>query len=82
MWPGGVQPTTALPAIAWRSGRVAIECPTEGSAIAYQVDGRGLRPGHWLLYTGPFAARSGAAITATANRVGWAPSGEVRFVVP
>jgi uncharacterized protein (TIGR02145 family) len=82
MWPGGVQPKTAAPAIAWRDGRVAIECPTEGSAIAYQVDGRGFRPGHWLLYTGPFQARSGAAITATANRVGWAPSADVRFVVP
>jgi hypothetical protein len=50
--------------------------------VAYQVDGRGLRPGHWRLYTGPFAARSGSVVTATANRVGWAPSGEVRFVVP
>jgi hypothetical protein len=82
MWPGGVQPKTAAPAIAWRDGRVAIECPTEGSAIAYQVDGRGFRPGHWLLYTGPFQARSGAAITATANRVGWVPSADIRFVVP
>ncbi len=44
MWPGGVQPRTAAPAIAWHDGRVAIECPTAGSAIAYQVDGRGLPP--------------------------------------
>jgi arylsulfatase A-like enzyme len=82
LWPGGVQPKTAAPAIAWHDGRVALECPTEGSAIAYQVDGRGLRPGHWFLYTEPFAARSGSVVTATANRVGFAPSGEVRFVVP
>ncbi len=82
MWPAGVQPKTAAPAIAWRDGRVAIDGPTPGSAIAYQVDGQGLRPGHWLLYTGPFEARSGAVITATANRVGYAPSPEVRFVVP
>ena len=75
-------PKTATPAIAWHDGRVTLECPTEGSAIAYQLDGRGLRPGHWLLYTGPFEARSGAVVTATANRVGWAPSPEVRFVVP
>jgi N-sulfoglucosamine sulfohydrolase len=82
LWPGRVQPKTAASAIAWRDGRVAIECPTEGSAIAYQVDGRGFRPDHWLLYTGPFEARSGAVITATANRVGWAPSPPVTFVVP
>lgn len=82
MWPGGVQPTTAAPAIAWRDGRVAIEVPTEGSAVAYQVDGRGLRAGHWLLYTGPFEARSGAVVTAAANRLGYAPSPPVTFVVP
>ena len=82
MWPAGAQPKTAAPAIAWRDGRVAIEAPTAGSAIAYEVDGLGFRPGHWLLYTGPVAARSGAVITATANRVGYAPSPEVRFVVP
>jgi N-sulfoglucosamine sulfohydrolase len=73
MWPGRVQPATAAPAIAWRDGRVTLECPTEGSAIAYQVDGRGFRPGHWLLYTGPFAAGSGAVITARAE-----PGGALR----
>jgi arylsulfatase A-like enzyme len=82
LWPGRVQPTTAAPAIACQDGRVTLACPTEGSAIAYQVDGRGRRPGHWLLYSEPFAARSGAVVTATANRVGWAPSPEVTFVVP
>jgi N-sulfoglucosamine sulfohydrolase len=82
LWPGRVQPRTAAPAVAWRDGRVHLECPTAGSALAYQVDGRGLRPGHWLLYTGPFAARSGSVVTAAANRLGWAPSPEVRFAVP
>jgi N-sulfoglucosamine sulfohydrolase len=82
MWPGRVQPKTAPPAIAWQDGRVAIECATPGSAVAYQVDGRGFRPGHWVLYTGPFAARSGAVVTAAANRLGYAPSGEVRFTAP
>jgi len=82
LWPGRIQPKTAAPAIAWHDGRVTLECPTEGSAIAYQVDGRGLRPGHWLLYARPFAARSGAVVTAVANRVGFAASAEVRFVVP
>jgi hypothetical protein len=82
LWPGGAQPRTSAPTLAWRDGRVAIESATEGSAIAYQVDGRGFRAGHWRLYTGPFEARPGAVVTAIANRVGWAPSGEVRFVVP
>jgi len=82
IWPGRVQPATAAPSIAWQDGRVTLECPTEGSAIAYQVDGLALRPGRWLLYTEPFAARSGAVVTAAANRIGWVPSPGVRFVVP
>jgi N-sulfoglucosamine sulfohydrolase len=82
MWPGGVQPSTAPPSFSWRDGRVAIECVTAGAATAYQVDGRGLRKDHWLLYTGPFEARSGAVVTAAAHRVGYAPSAVARFVVP
>lgn len=82
MWPGGAQPVTAAPTIAWRDGRVTIEAPTAGAATAYQVDGRGLRPDHWLLYGGPFAARSGAVVTAVAHRLGYAPSAAARFVVP
>jgi hypothetical protein len=82
MWPGGVQPKTAPPAVRWRDGHVSIESPTEGSAVAYQVDGRGYRTGHWFLYAGPFAARSGTSLTAVANRVGYAPSPAVSFLVP
>ena len=82
MWPGGVQPKTAVPAVSWTDGRVEIECPTEGAAIAYQVDGRGYRPGHWLLYTAPFDAPSGSTVSATAIRVGYTQSGAVEFAVP
>jgi arylsulfatase A-like enzyme len=82
LWPGGVQPATAPPAVTWRHGRVAIECATDGAATAYQVDGRGLRPDHWLLYAGPIEAKSGAVVTAVAHRIGFAPSATVRFVVP
>ena len=82
MWPGGRQPQTGAPSVAWRGRRVAIECPTPGAAIAYQVDGRGLRPDHWRLYTGPMEVRPGAIVTAVANRVGYAPSATVRFVAP
>ncbi len=82
MWPGGVQPTTAPPAVSWARGQVEIESSTEGAAIAYQVDGRGYGPDHWLLYTGPFDARSGSTVTAAAIRVGYAQSGTVEFLVP
>jgi N-sulfoglucosamine sulfohydrolase len=82
MWPGGVQPKTAAPALSWHDGTVEIECTTEGAALAYQVDGRGYGPNHWLLYKGPFAARSGSTISATAIRIGYTQSGTVEFTVP
>jgi arylsulfatase A-like enzyme len=82
MWPGLVQPTTAPPAVSWTDGQVEIECPTEGAAIAYQIDGRGVRPDHWLLYTGPFDAPSGTTVSAVAIRVGYEQSGTVEFAVP
>jgi len=81
-WPGGVQPETAAPTLEWRNGRVQIECATPGSAIAYQVDGRGFGPEHWLLYTGPFEAAPGSTVTATAIRIGYAPSATVSSTAP
>jgi N-sulfoglucosamine sulfohydrolase len=82
MWPGGVQPKTASPTIALREGRVAMDCPTVGAAIAYQVDGRGFAPDHWFLYTGPFEAVPGSTVSATAIRVGYAQSPTVAITVP
>jgi hypothetical protein len=82
MWPGGVQPKTAAPAVSWTDGKIEIACPTEGAAIAYQVDGRGFGPDHWLLYTGPLEAKPGSTVNATAIRVGYAQSGTVEFRVP
>jgi arylsulfatase A-like enzyme len=82
MWPDGTQPRTAAPAISWRESRVVIDAPTAGAAVAYQVDGRGLRPDHWLLYTGPFEARPGARVAAIAHRLGYEPSATSRFTVP
>jgi hypothetical protein len=82
MWPGGVQPETAAPAVSWTDGEVEIQSPTEGAAIAYQVDGRGYGPDHWLLYTGPFEAPSGSTVSAAAIRVGYAQSQTVDFTVP
>jgi hypothetical protein len=82
MWPGGVQPTTAVPAVSWHDGRLEMACPKKGAAIAYQIDGRGYGFDRWLLYTAPFDAASESVVTATAIRIGYAPSARVRFTVP
>jgi N-sulfoglucosamine sulfohydrolase len=81
MWPGGKQPTTAAPVVKAKDGRVTITCPTEGAAMAYQIDGRGLRPDHWLLYSGPFDAQAGARVTAVAIRVGYQQSQATELIV-
>ena len=83
MWPGGVQPKTAAPAIAWRDGRGsrsnarprARPSPTRWTAGA-------CAPATGSCTQEPFEAPSGSVVTAAANRVGYAPSPEVRFVVP
>jgi len=82
MWPDGVQPATAAPLVAWREGRVELDCPTPGAAVAFQVDGRGFGPDHWRLYTEPFEAPSRSVVTAVAIRVGYAQSAAVSFTVP
>ena len=72
-WPPSVsvdRPSCQPPGVWHRRQR----SPTEGASIAYQIDGAGLRPGHWLLYTGPFEAPAGALVTATAIRIGYAQS--------
>jgi len=81
MWPGGKQPSTAAPVVKAKDGRVTITCPTEGAAMAYQIDGRGLRPDHWLLYSGPFDAQAGARVTAVAIRVGYQQSQATELIV-
>ena len=81
LWPGGAQPATAPPTISVEDQRVTLTCPTDGAAIAYQVDGKGLEQSHWFLYSSPFEAPAGAMVSVTAIRVGYAQSAVVKAAV-
>ncbi|MQY77664.1 MAG: sulfatase-like hydrolase/transferase, partial [Bacteroidetes bacterium] len=82
MWPGGVQPKTALPVISPNGGtakgsvKVKITCPTEGASIAYTVE-EGDDP-HWLLYTKEIKLTESTKFRSKAIRIGYAESSEVQ----
>jgi arylsulfatase A-like enzyme len=72
--PEGKQQVVEKPVIIQQDNRVQIFCPTEGSSIAYQVNGKGYNEKHWLLYTGPVKLKSGDKIEAIATRAGYKQS--------
>ena len=80
LWPGGVQPVVAKPVITkMRGGRIKISCKTKGASIGYQVNGQGLKPNHWFLYSAPIELKAGQTLTAVATRIGYEPGGPEKF---
>jgi arylsulfatase A-like enzyme len=72
MWPGLVQPVTAMPEIRVEDGRVVLSSSTPGASIAYMLDGS--EPQSGRLYSGPFTPPPGATVVARAVRYGYAAS--------
>ena len=82
MWPGGNQPVTEAPEFHFRDRRVEVTCGTEGASLAYQVNHRGLNPGHWFLYHQPVYLEPGDSLTVIAHRIGFRESIEAEFICP
>jgi arylsulfatase A-like enzyme len=84
LWPpDGVQPTTADPVIASKTGggdtrRVHITCDSEGASVVYRLGAED----RWLLYTTPFSVPAGATVWSQANRLGWKHSRVVSTTLP
>jgi len=76
-WPGGVQPTTAVPTISLHDGQVHLTSASQGASIGFS-----LNDGAWQLYTAPFEAPAGTEITTKAIRYGWTESDEVVSSIP
>jgi arylsulfatase A-like enzyme len=74
-WPGGVEPSTAVPTFESAAGRIRIATATEGASIGYRFDG-----GPWRLYVEPLPRPAKAvSLESKAVRYGWSESGVARF---
>jgi len=79
MMPGGVQRTVEPLVVVSGKDGASIFCPTEGSSIAYQINGKGFTPKHWMLYTKPLALKKGDVLTAIGVRAGFKNSPTITF---
>ncbi len=79
MWPGGDQPVTAPPEIAFETSvvglRLLLSCATRGASIAYRIKGR---DADWGIYSSPIAVHVGDTVEARAVRYGFRASKVVR----
>jgi arylsulfatase A-like enzyme len=79
MWPGGDQPVTAAPEIAFEASdvglRMWLSCATHGASIAYRPEGRNA---DWEIYSSPIAVHLGDMVEARAVRYGFRASEVVR----
>ncbi len=79
MWPGLKQPVTEAPEFKKQDRKVVMTSPTEGASIAYQINGKGFKAGHWFLYHKPVMISEGDTITAVAIRIGYKQSEKKSF---
>jgi arylsulfatase A-like enzyme len=70
LWPGGIQPRTAMPSLAIEDERVRIACETPGASLGYREG----EEGPWTVYTAPFEAGDAASLELLAHRIGFAPA--------
>lgn len=82
MWPDGTQPVVQSPQIRQTKSGFVLQSATGGASIGYQVNGRGYKKDHWMLYTTPLRVHKGDVITAVAVRAGYRNSETVSLTVP
>lgn len=76
-WPGGEQPVTADPTLAFSAGHAHVECETPGASLEIRTD-----QGPWRLYTHPVPVPVGTRVSARAIRYGFAESAVVSETRP
>lgn len=77
MWPGGVQPQTAIPVIAIQDKTIRISCLTPGASIGYILSDKQITPdlnSGWQLYRDPVKTDGAQYLYVIANRIGYADS--------
>jgi N-sulfoglucosamine sulfohydrolase len=79
-WPDRIQPVTEAPEFSVHNGKVFLESATPGASIGYQVIPTGQEPeNEWKIYLEPFPVLRGITVLAVAHRLGYKPSGTVKF---
>jgi len=74
MWPGGIQPKTDKPVVAFQGKTIRISCPTPGASIGYILSSKQLNPdlnSSWQLYSQPIEAKGEKYLYVLANRIGF-----------
>ncbi len=82
MWPEGIQPKTASPAVNRSNKKIVLTCTTEGSSIAYLISDQEMTPdldAGWLLYSSPIELETREILYAIGTRIGFEDSEMVVF---
>jgi len=78
MWPGKVQPATAVPTVSRRGNRISLASDTEGANLGYQILVAGEKQSQtWQVYQGPVEIAAGQRLIGIAHRLGYLPSATV-----
>ena len=77
LWAGAEEkPRTAAPVLSRaEDGRITITCATDGATIGYRLGDTG----PWSIYTEDCVVPDDEALTVRADRIGFAPSADVRW---
>ena len=77
--PQGKQPVVEKPVIVQTAKGINLSCPTKAVSFAYKINGHGLNPNTWYLYTKPIQLKKGDKLSVVAVKTGLKNSEAVNF---
>lgn len=80
MWPGRKQPVLHKPTCVESKRGIELKSEDEGVSFAYQINGKGLKEGHWFLYTKPIKLKQNDRLTVVSVRAGMKNSEQIVYV--
>lgn len=82
MWPNKQQPVLKRPTSIETKEGVVLQSEDAGVSFAYQINGKGLKEGHWFLYSRPIQLKQNDRLTAVSVRAGMKTSEQMIYVKP
>lgn len=80
MWPGAKQPELVTPYYKETRKGITLHSKDNGVSFAYQINGMGLKKGHWMLYTHPITLKKGDKLVFFSVKAGMKDSSKVEIV--